>query len=269
VTIEPSAVDLDSRTAVGPEAEGGSAPSGADGRLLVIIPAWNEEETLPDVIAEVRRTGPQWDILVVNDCSRDQTSVLAHRAGVTVLDLPINLGVGGAMRAGYKYAQRHGYDYTVQLDADGQHDPAAIPDLLAAAGAGSNIVIGARFAGKGDYRARGPRQWSMRFLAAILSRLTGVKLTDTTSGFKLCDRRAIGLFAVDYPAEYLGDTLEALVIAHRAGLSVAQAPVAMRPRAGGSPSHSPLKAAVFLGRAFFALLIALSRPTRRLARSIP
>ncbi|MDR1214403.1 MAG: glycosyltransferase family 2 protein [Propionibacteriaceae bacterium] len=236
---------------------------GSSGRLLVIIPAWNEEETLPDVLAEVRRTDPSWDVLVVNDCSRDRTSALAHRAGVMVLDLPINLGVGGAMRAGYKFALCRGYDRTVQLDADGQHDPAAIPDLLAVADQGPDIVIGARFAGKGDYAARGPRQWSMAFLSAVLSRITGVKLTDTTSGFKLCGRRAVALFAYDYPAEYLGDTIEALVIAHRAGLKISQAPVAMRPRAGGAPSHSPFKSAIFLGRAFFALLIALSRPARR------
>ncbi|MDR1808354.1 MAG: glycosyltransferase family 2 protein [Propionibacteriaceae bacterium] len=232
--------------------------------LLVIIPAWNEEATLAAVIAETRAAVPAADILVVNDCSRDATSRLAHAAGVFVLDLALNLGVGGAMRAGYKYAGRLGYAHTVQLDADGQHDPAEIPHLLAAATAeAADIVIGARFAGKGDYEARGPRYWSMKVLAKVLSRVTRAKLTDTTSGFKLCGARAIALFGVDYPAEYLGDTVEALVIAARAGLKVTQVPVAMRPRAGGTPSHGPLKSALFLARAFFALLIALSRPARR------
>jgi glycosyltransferase involved in cell wall biosynthesis len=232
--------------------------------LLVIIPAWNEEETLPGVIAEVRRFVPQADILVVNDCSRDRTSALAHADGVAVLDLAVNLGVGGAMRAGYKYAAAHGYAYSVQLDADGQHDPSEIPELLAAARAeGADIVIGARFAGKGDYTARGPRAWSMKLLARILSRVTRAKLTDSTSGFKLCTRRAIQVFAVDYPTEYLGDTVEALIIASRSGLRVTQVPVAMRPRAGGTPSQNTLKSAIFLGRAFFALLIGLTRPARQ------
>jgi glycosyltransferase involved in cell wall biosynthesis len=232
-------------------------------RLLVVIPAWNEEATLAAVIAETRRALPHADILVVNDCSGDQTGAVARLAGVAVVDLPVNLGVGGAMRTGYKYAWRHGYDYSVQLDADGQHDPSEIPALWRAAQDGADIVIGARFAGKGDYRARGPRQWSMKFLSATLSRVVGVRLTDATSGFKLCRRRAIALFALDYPAEYLGDTVEALAIAGRAGLRVAQAPVAMRPRAGGTPSHGPLKSAVFLVRAVIALAIGLSRPVPR------
>jgi glycosyltransferase involved in cell wall biosynthesis len=234
--------------------------------LLVIVPAWNEEVTLPGVIAETRVALPDADILVVNDCSSDRTSELAHESGVAVLDLPINLGVGGAMRAGYKYADRHGYDFSCQLDADGQHDPAEIPALLARAeeAGEADIVIGARFAGKGDYSAKGPRGWSMRLLAAVLSKVTRTRLTDTTSGFKLCRRSAIRVFSADYPSEYLGDTVEALIIASRAGLRVAQVPVAMRPRAGGIPSHGALKSAVFLGRAFLALIIGLSRPARKL-----
>ena len=129
--------------------------------------------------------------------------------------------------------------------------------------AGADVVIGARFAGKGDYSVRGPRWWAMRLLSFILSRVCGTRLTDTTSGFKLSGRRAIELFAREYPAEYLGDTIEALVIAARSNLVVRQVPVAMRPRAGGTPSQNPLKAAKFLGRAFVALGISLTRPTQR------
>jgi glycosyltransferase len=166
------------------------------------------------------------------------------------------------MRAGYLYAERHGYRRAIQLDADGQHDPAEIDTLFDAARAeAADLVIGARFAGKGDYKVRGPRQWAMKLLSVILSRVCGTRLTDTTSGFKLANRRAIHLFAHDYPAEYLGDTIEALVIARRSGLCIRQAAVVMRPRAGGTPSHSPLKAARFLIRAFLALGVALSRPS--------
>lgn len=238
-------------------------PSALPVRLLVVLPAWNEQETLPAVLAELRTQVPDADVLVVNDGSTDRTSEVAWAAGVPVLDLPINLGVGGAMRAGYVYALRHGYDAMVQLDADGQHDPADVPRLVRVlVDESADVVIGARFAGVGEYSARGPRLWSMRLLAGVLSRVTRTRLTDATSGFKVSGRRAIRLFAGDYPAEYLGDTVEALVIAARAGLTVRQVPVAMRPRAGGRPSHGPVKAAVFLARASLALLIAWSRPAR-------
>jgi len=234
-------------------------------RLLVIVPAWNEQETLPAVIAELRSCVPDADVLVVDDGSTDATAEVSRAAGARVLPLPINLGVGGAMRAGYRYALRRRYDLTVQLDADGQHNPADIPRLLQTMAAeGADVVIGARFAGVGTYTARGPRRWSMGVLAAALSRVARTRLTDSTSGFKACNGRAIRLYSANYPAEYLGDTVESLVIAARAGLTVRQVGVAMRPRAGGRPSHSAIRAAVFLLRAVFALLIALSRPTEPL-----
>lgn len=230
--------------------------------LLIIVPAWNEQETVGAVIREVHATLPGADVLVVNDGSTDRTSDVAESAGAAVLELPVNLGVGGAMRAGYKYALRRGYARTVQLDADGQHDPAAVLALLETMDAeGADVVIGARFAGVGDYRVRGPRKWSMRVLSVVLSRVCRTRLTDTTSGFKACDREAIRLFAANYPAEYLGDTVESLVIAARAGLKVRQVGVAMRERAGGRPSHSPIKAGIFLVRAVVALGVALSRPS--------
>ena len=121
------------------------------------------------------------------------------------------------------------------------------------------MVIGARFAGQGNYKVHGPRAWAMKLLSVVLSRVTHTRLTDTTSGFKLSDKRAIKLFAVNYPAEYLGDTVEALVIAARSGLKVTQVPVQMRPRAGGEPSQNPLAAAKFLLRAILALGVALTQ----------
>ena len=240
-------------------------------RLLIIIPAWNEEEVLGMVLDDVLEHKPaDADVLVVSDGSTDATAQIAHDAGAAVLDLPLNLGVGGAMRAGYLYAERHGYRRAIQLDADGQHDPAEIETLFAAAEAeDADLVIGARFAGKGDYKVRGPRQWAMKLLSVILSRVCGTRLTDTTSGFKLANRRTIRLFAHDYPAEYLGDTIEALVIAKRSGLRIRQAAVVMRPRAGGTPSHGPLKAARFLIRAFLALGVSLSRPSSQFKTTEP
>lgn len=230
-------------------------------RVLVVLPAWNEQIALPAVLAEVQEYLPEVDVLVVNDGSTDQTSAVARASGVAVLDLPVNLGVGGAMRAGFKYALRQGYDAVIQLDADGQHDPRNVRDLLTAiADEEADVVIGARFAGTGTYEARGPRRWAMSGLSAVLSRLVGTRLTDTTSGFKISGPRAVQLFAGNYPAEYLGDTVESLVIAHRAGLTIRQVGVSMRPRAGGEPSHSPVRAAIFLLRAGLALAVALTRP---------
>ncbi|MEZ0449561.1 glycosyltransferase family 2 protein [Cellulomonas sp. ICMP 17802] len=230
--------------------------------LLIIVPAWNEQATVGAVIDEISRTLPEADVLVVNDGSTDRTTDVARAAGARVLQLPVNLGVGGAMRAGYKYAFREGYQRTVQLDADGQHDPAEVRTLMATMDElAANVVIGARFAGVGSYQVRGPRRWSMKVLSTVLSRVCGARLTDTTSGFKACDREAIRLFSTNYPAEYLGDTVESLVVGARAGLRIRQVGVEMRERAGGQPSHSPVRAAVFLVRAILALFIALSRPS--------
>lgn len=227
---------------------------------LIVVPAWNEEETITAVLAEIAREVPDADVLVVNDGSTDRTARVVAATGTRLLDLPINLGVGGAMRAGFKYALRHGYQVAVQIDADGQHNPADVPVLLKTlSSTGADIVIGARFAGDDSYAVRGPRLWAMRVLSRTISGITRTRLTDTTSGFKAMGPRALQLFAADYPAEYLGDTVEALIIASKANLVITQISVAMRPRAGGRASHSPLKAAVFLGRASLALLLAVSR----------
>ena len=228
-------------------------------RTLIVMPAFNEEEAVGDVVREVFAKLPGVACLVVDDGSMDRTSQVAAAAGATVAVLPFNMGVGGAMRLGFKYALVHGFDYVVQIDSDGQHDPAGVPEMLNEL-QNHDLVIGARFAGTGDYEARGPRRWAMNLLSAILSRTTKTALTDTTSGFKASGPRAVALFSNHYPAEYLGDTIEALVIASRAGCRIVQVPVAMRPRAGGRPSHNPLKAATYLGRAFLALGFALFRP---------
>jgi len=226
--------------------------------VLAVVPAFNEEESVGRTIEELTSVNPGIDVLVVDDGSGDHTARVARRAGAIVCQLPYNLGVGGAMRAGYRYALRHDYDVAVQVDADGQHDPTylkALVDELDVA----DIVVGARFAGEGDYRARGPRRWAMRLLAVTLTRLAHHKLTDVTSGFRAANRRAIAIFADHYPAEYLGDTVESLVIAIRSGCTVRQVPVSMRIRAGGRASQTPARAALYLLRAVVALGLALVR----------
>lgn len=227
-------------------------------RVLVVMPAWNEEAAVGDTVAELRSAHPEIDILVVDDGSGDRTAEVALAAGALVARLPYNLGVGGAMRTGYRYALRHGYDVAVQVDADGQHDPAYLDRLLGGL-RDADVVIGARFAGEGDYTVRGPRRWAMRMLATALSRLARTRLTDVTSGFRAVNRRALAVFATHYPAEYLGDTVESLVIALRTGCVVRQVPVGMRPRIHGQASQSPLRATVYLLRAIVALALALVR----------
>ena len=231
----------------------------AQQRVLVVLPAWNEEESVAAVVRDVQSRVPHARCLVVDDGSTDRTSTRARDAGATVLTLPFNLGVGGAMRTGFRYARDHGYGIVVQVDADGQHDPAAIHSLVHELEQ-ADIVIGARFAGVGDYDVRGPRRWAMKILAQVLSRVARARLTDVTSGFKASGPRAVELFADNFPAEYLGDTIEALVIAARAGLTIRQEPVSMRERQGGEPSHNPIKAAVYLLRACAAFGLAMIRP---------
>jgi len=228
-------------------------------RTLIVMPALNEEASVGAVVREVLTKVPRAACLVVDDGSTDATGAEARAAGARVARLPFNIGVGGAMRLGFNYAIEHGFDNVVQVDADGQHDPAGVAALVEALG-DADIVLGARFAGEGEYTVKGPRRWAMRMLSSILSRLAGTRLTDTTSGFRASGPRAVRLFAEHYPSEYLGDTIESLVIAVRAGCRVQQLPVSMRPRAGGTPSHDPFKAAAYLGRAMIALLFALMRP---------
>ncbi len=234
-------------------------------RVLIIVPAWNEQDAITGTIEEIRSCVPDADLLVIDDGSADLTAQRARAAGAEVCELPYNLGVGGAMRTGYRYALRHGYDVAVQIDADGQHNPSYLAGLVERLGGddrmeAADVVIGARFATPDDpYKVRGPRRWAMVLLAWVLSRLAHTRLTDVTSGFRVSNRRAIALFATHYPAEYLGDTVESLVIAARAGCTITQAPVTMRARVAGKASHSPFKATIYLFRAIVALLLALVR----------
>ena len=227
-------------------------------KTMVAIPAWNEEQTIADVIEKVRLVDAVDAIVVINDGSVDNTGPIARSSKATVLTLPFNVGVGGAMRAAFLYAREHDFDFVVQVDADGQHDPKDIPLLIAAAEP-ANVVIGARFADGDDYEVSFPRKLAMRILASSLSRVTHSTLTDTTSGFRLSDKQAIRLFSTHYPAEYLGDTVESLVIAARAGLEVTQVPVKMHERQGGRASQSALRASLYLGRSILALFVSLTR----------
>lgn len=230
-------------------------------RVLIIVPAWNEARNVGHTVREIRAASPHYDVAVVDDGSTDDTAEIARAAGATVISMPFNLGVGGAMRTGFTYAQRHGYRRAIQVDADGQHNPADIGRVLAGLEI-ADISIGARFADVGDYQVRGPRRWAMIFLAKVLSRVARTRLTDATSGFRAAGPRAIAQYVRYYPAEYFGDTLDSLVAACHAGLTVTQVPVAMRPRMHGTSTQGTIGATMYLLRAVFALSLAVMRRAR-------
>lgn len=232
----------------------------SDPKLLVLLPAWNEEEALPTVLEELRALDAFPHLLVVDDGSTDRTREVAKAVGATVITLPINLGVGGALRAGYRWALRNEFTHVVRVDSDGQHDPRDVARVLRPVMDGDlDLCIGARFAGVGDYGQEGIRGSAMRFLSAMVSAVVGTKLTDTTSGFTAANRGAMQVFAQDFPMEFLGDTVEALIIGHKAGLRIGQVGVTMRERQGGSPSHQSWRLVVFMTRAMLAMSVAMTR----------
>ena len=237
------------------------SPSEHHAAILVVLPALNEQDSVALVVSELQGEVPDAEILGVADHSADRTAEVAASAGAEVIGNIFNLGVGGAMRVGFRHAARRGYGALVQVDADGQHDPRDIPRLLDALSEGEEVqvVIGARFAGLGEFPVPRARRWAMRMLAAYLSRLTRTPLTDVTSGFRAYNRAAIELFARTYPAEYLSDTVESLVIASHAGAHVTQVPVSMRARMAGSPSQASWRAVVYLARVTVMLLLEMIR----------
>lgn len=230
---------------------------------LIIVPAFNEEESIEVVIKELLQYMPKSNILIVDDGSQDNTFRISSKLGVRCIRLPFNLGVGGAVRAGFVFAIRNGFRAAIQFDADGQHDPKYIEQLILGLGE-NDVVIGSRFAGVGSYRTIGPRRWAMRFLARAISVITHSKLNDVTSGFRATGPRALELFSTEYPVEYLGDTVESILMGHKSGLSFSQIPVEMRYRTTGKPSQSLLQATLFLARALLVLLLGVIRPKQKI-----
>ncbi len=235
-------------------------------RTLVIIPALNEAENLEGVLKELAATVPDLAVLVVDDGSTDGTAAVARSQAVTVAELPFNLGVGGALRTGFLYAVRHGFDRAIQFDADGQHDPTQIPALVAALDAGADLVIGTRFGETTScYEVGRVRAGAMRVLRLAVHLLSGQAFSDTSSGFRGFSANVLDYFSREYPTEYLGDTAEALVLACYAGFRVVEVPVTMRRRTGGIPSNGNAKLAYHYLRALVTMLgrAPLRRPNGR------
>jgi glycosyltransferase involved in cell wall biosynthesis len=232
-------------------------------RTLIVVPALNEEESLPETLKELREVIDGVDVVVVDDGSTDATAEVALRAGAVSAQLPFTLGVGGAVRVGLHYAALNGYHRAVVIDADGQHDPAGVTALLEALDHGADMAVGSRFArGTAFYRVGHTRRQAMRFLALIVRLLTGQRYSDVTSGFRAFDRPVIELLAREYPVEYLADTVEALLIVRYAGYRVDEVPVTIRPRAGGAPSTRSFKLVVNYLRLLIGILGSASRRAR-------
>jgi glycosyltransferase involved in cell wall biosynthesis len=225
---------------------------------LAILPALNEEANVGRVIEEIRAYHPDFEIVVVDDGSRDRTSEVAADHGAIVLRLPFNLGIGGAVQTGYQYALEHGFQQAVQIDGDGQHDPAQVDKLLAPLLADeADVVVGSRFAEGGKYAAGRSRRLGIRLFAALVSALCRQRLTDTTSGFRAVNRKGIVLFAADYPHDY--PEVEAIVMAVRQRLRLREVAVSMRLRDGGHSSITPLRSAYYVIKVTLAVLMALGR----------
>lgn len=224
-------------------------------RVLVIIPAYNEEESIAHVIREVKESASFADIVVINDGSADRTSAIARECGASVLDLPHNLGIGGAVQAGYKLADRLGYDIVLRLDGDGQHDPQEIPHLLMPVlGDLTDVAFGSRFCREGvTYKAPLPRRLGIALFATLVSLITGQRTYDATSGMLCANRKGIKCFARYHPQDY--PEVESHVLLHKAGLRRLEIPVAMRPRMGGQSSIRLLASVYYAFKVSLAVLI--------------
>lgn len=223
-------------------------------KTLVVIPAFNEEGSIKRVIEGVRVTLPQSAILVVNDGSTDLTSEIAKAKGAIVLDLPFNLGIGGAMQAGFRYAFEKGYDIAVQVDADGQHDAKEIPRLLLPlAEKKADMVIGSRFLGGSEFKSSMMRRVGISIFSHVISMIVGQKITDPTSGFRAVNRRAIQLFASDYPQDY--PEPEALILVHQCRLKMAEVPVGMSERYAGESSITSIRSIYYMVKVLLAIFV--------------
>ena len=227
-------------------------------RVLVAIPALNEAAVLGKVLDSLAKKHPLKDVVVIDDGSKDATADIARKSGVRVVSHSINLGVGAAMGTAFKFAARNGYDTVVQFDGDGQHRPELISDLLKNLDQ-ADIVVGSRFASGGKFKSSAARRGVQRFIAWVVSLYARTKLTDATSGFRAAGPRAVEVFAAHYPIEWLGDTVESIVLATRQGLTVCETPVEMNERAGGKASQSVFRATLYTGRILFILVLASIR----------
>jgi glycosyltransferase involved in cell wall biosynthesis len=235
----------------------------ADPRLaalkrIAVVPAYNEEESVARVIDEIRGFDADFEIVVIDDGSADRTAEVAEEHGARVLRLPFNLGIGGAVQTGFRYAHEHGFELVLRVDGDGQHDATEAGALAEPVLAGeADVAVGSRFTGAEGYRSSRSRRVGIRVLAWVVSRLVHERVTDPTSGFQVANRRAIALFAADYPHDY--PEVEATVLAAKHRLRRAEVAVSMRERAAGRSSIGAVHSVYYMTKVLLALFVGLFR----------
>jgi len=228
------------------------------GKRLAVLPAYNEEKNLPALYRELREKAPEYDVLAVNDGSTDGTLACCRENGIPALDLAVNLGIGGAVQAGYRYAAEHGYGIAVQVDGDGQHDPAFLESMYEKLlSEDADMVIGSRFLEREGYQSTALRRQGIRYLSRLIRLLTGKTVTDPTSGFRMVRRPVIEVFAEDYPQDY--PEPESLVRLLRQGKKVVEVPVRMRERSGGASSIGKSASMGYLIKVTAAILLERMR----------
>jgi hypothetical protein len=228
-------------------------------RRLIIMPAYNEAPNLPRVIPELQAAAPDFDLVVIDDGSRDPTASTAAGLGAAVVTLPVNLGYGAAVQTGFRYAVRHGYDLAVVMDSDGQHDPAGVRLLAEAVASGqADVAVGSRFRGRMDYRQPWVKRVGMAVFAWTVSKITRREVTDPTSGFQALNAEALRFFAFDnYPVDY--PDADTLLLLHFAGFRVVEAPVTMRERISGVSMHGGWKPFYYVLKMWLAIAMVLLR----------
>ena len=223
-------------------------------KILIIIPCYNEEENIERVVANLKQAAPEADYLIVNDCSTDRSAAICRDNGFSYVSLPVNLGIGGGVQCGYLYAREHGYDITVQMDGDGQHDPAYLMEIVQPVLDGEcDMCIGSRFVKKEGFQTSFMRRVGIRFLSGLIFLLSGHRVLDVTSGFRATNARMTAYFARHYAIDY--PEPEAALAAILAGFKVAEAPVIMRERQGGVSSIHSFKSVYYMIKVSLALII--------------
>lgn len=224
-------------------------------KTLVIIPAYNEHKSILDVIKKVEAIEPPVDYIVVNDCSLDNTRTLLHGSKASFLDLPINLGIGGAVQSGYLYAREHNYDVAIQIDGDGQHDPAYIPALVyELTNTGADCIVGSRFITNEGFQSSFMRRLGIRFLSGPIKLTCGLKIYDVTSGFRAVNKKGIELFAQNYAQDF--PEPESLVTLACSGCTISEVPVVMNERDYGASSINNFKSVYYMIKVSLSIIMA-------------
>ena len=232
--------------------------NGESKKVLIIIPAFNEEQNIEYVISCVKKELPYYDILVVNDGSWDRTGHIARELGAIVIDLPYNLGIGATMQTGYRYASLNNYHIAIQVDGDGQHPANQIKKLVQVVGDGmADMAVGSRFIVNGGYKPTMSRLIGIRYFSGLLSLILRQRLTDTTSGFRAVNKGVIDFFSRTYPEDY--PEVEALVLLHKSGFKIREVSVDMKDRVGGQSSITPFRSLYYMIKVSLAIVVEMLR----------